>query len=258
MQEYEDANVKGTVRVARLAAEQGVKTLVYLSSLSVYARPVGRSPYLDETAAYEDRAADRGVYTQSKLAAERALLEYVAGHSSPRIIVIRAATIYGPGSKLPIGRFQLPSSARHPIIAGGRSVPMPIVYVDNLIDAMLAAANSSVDTGSVYNIVDSPELEQGELRRVVCDVTQGHVRPILAPYPVVWLMMFGVDLVSLLRRGRLGTARFRLNRTLANMRFKCVAAREDLKWTARVPLRDALAHTVESSPDIPHPVDARS
>ena len=64
-------------------------------------------------------------------------------------------------------------------------------------------------------------------------------------------MMLGVDLLSLIRRRRLGTARYRLDRTLANMRFKCAAAREELKWNARVSLVDALARTVESSPDIP-------
>ena len=41
LQDYEDANVKATVRLARLAAESGVKTLVYVSSLSVYGLPEG-------------------------------------------------------------------------------------------------------------------------------------------------------------------------------------------------------------------------
>lgn len=246
-EDYEEANVKGTVRLARLAAESGVKTLVYLSSLSVYASPAKHAPYLDETGPYDPRAADRGVYTQSKLAAEQALLEYVAAHDKPCVIILRAGTIYGPGAKLPVGRFQLPSSSKRPIVAGSRRVPMPLVYVDNLIDAMLAAASSDTRTGSVYNVVDSPELEQGDVTRTLGKVSQGEIRPVFVPYPLVWTMMLGVDLLTLLRERKLGTARFRLRRTLADMRFKCSAARQDLEWEPRVALADGLARTLDVS-----------
>jgi nucleoside-diphosphate-sugar epimerase len=247
LEDYVKANVQGTVRLAQLAAEAGVKTLVYISSLSVYARPKGHTPYLDETGDYDARAIDRGVYTQSKLAADQALLDYVAGHAKPRVIILRPGTIYGPGAKLPVGRFPLPSSNRRPIIAGSRRVPMPLVYVDNLVDAMLAAAGSDSRSGSVYNVVDSAETDQGDVARTLDEVTRGRIRSVFLPYFVVWTMMLGVDLFTLVRRGKLGTTRFRLSRTLANMRFKCTAARKDLEWEPRVTLADGLARTLQAS-----------
>lgn len=250
LQDYEEANVNGTLRLARLAAEAGVKTLVYVSSCTVYGLPNGSGPYVDETAPYDQRATDRGVYTISKLAAEKALLEYAAANNSPRIVVLRPGAIYGPGTALPIGNFQLPSSISRPLIAGSRRVPMPLVYVDNVADAMLAAANSDVPTGSIYDIVDS-NVDQGEVGDTLRRLTQGHIRPVFIPYIVVWSMMLGVDLISLVRKRKWGTARYRLARTLANMRFKCAAAREELKWHTRVSVADGLARTVESSPEIP-------
>jgi predicted dehydrogenase/nucleoside-diphosphate-sugar epimerase len=248
--DYEEANVHGPVRLARLAAEAGVKTLVYVSSLSVYGIPTGSSPYVDETAPYDKRASERGFYTQSKLAGEKAIVEYAAAHNSPRVIVLRPGSIYGPGAKLPMGNLQLPSSSRRPIIAGSRRVPMALVYVENVVDAMLAAADSDAQTGSIFNVVDS-DVDQGEVVRALREVSHGYIRPVFVPYVVVWSMMLGIDLLSLIRRRELGTARYRLQRTLANMRFKCGAAREELKWNARVSLIDALARSVESSPDIP-------
>jgi nucleoside-diphosphate-sugar epimerase/predicted dehydrogenase len=250
LRDYEEANVNGTVRLARLAADAGVRTLVYVSSLAVYGIPSGRDPFVDENAPYEKRAGERGFYTQSKLAADKALLQYAAEHPSPRVVILRPGTIYGPGAKLPVGNLELPSSRRRPIVAGPRKAPTALVYVDNVIDAMLAAAKSDVPTGSIYNIVDS-DVDQGEVARTVSEVTEGYVRPVFAPYIVLWFMMLGVDLLSLFRERKLGTARYRLARTLANMRFKCVAAREELKWSPRVSLVDALARTAESSPDIP-------
>lgn len=243
LQDYEAANVEGTVRLARLAAEAGVKTLVYVSSMSVYGMPSGPDPYMTEAAPYDERAADRGVYTQSKLGAEKALLNYSNERNALRVIVFRPGVIYGPGAALPIGNLQLPSSSRRPLIAGSRRVPMPLVYIDNLVDAMLAAANSDVPTGSIYNVVDS-DADQGEVARMLRQVTDGHIRPIFVPYGIVWSMMLALDLLSLIRRRKAGTARYRLARTLANMRFKCTAARQELQWHPRVSLADGLARTV--------------
>ena len=250
LQDYEEANVKGTVRLAGLAAEAGAKTLVYVSSLAVYGSRKAAAHMWTRHAPYDDRAVERGFYTQSKLAAEKALLEYAATHDGPRVVILRPGSIYGPGATLPTGNLQLPSSIKRPIIAGSRRVPTALVYIDNVIDAMFAAANSDVRTGSIYNVVDS-DVNQGEVGRILGEVSQGYIRPLFVPYIIVWSMMLGIDLLSLIRRRRLGTARYRLERTLANMRFKCAAARKELKWTPRVSVADALARTVGSSPEIP-------
>lgn len=236
LREYEQINVEGTIRLLRLANECGVKNFIYVSSMSVYAAPQNPESLMDESAALDQRAAERGSYTRSKLAAESAVLEYARLHRFPRVIVLRPGTIYGPGAKLPVGRFQLPSSTTRPIIAGGRRVPAGLVYVDDVVEAMLTAASSGVPTGSVYNLADSSDCDQEELARTLQQVSGGRIRPLFAPYPLVWTAMFGVDLLSLVRHRTLGTARYRLQRTLAPMRFECAAARRDLGWQPRVPL----------------------
>ena len=242
LEEFQDANVRGTLRLVRLAAEAGVKNFVYVSSMSVYAAPNGS--VLDETSPYDGRAAERGAYTRSKLAADAALLEYARRELSPRIIVLRPGTIYGPGAKLPVGRFQLPSSGERPLVAGSRRVSAGLVYVDNVVDAMLAAARSGVPTGSVYNLVDSADCDQDELARTLSELTGGRIRPVFAPYPLVWTAMLGLDLLTLVRHRQLGTARYRLQRTLAPMRFECAAAKNDLGWRPRVSLAQGLARVL--------------
>jgi nucleoside-diphosphate-sugar epimerase/predicted dehydrogenase len=244
LEEYEDANVRGTLRLLHLAAEAGVKNFVYVSSMSVYAAPRGSNPLLDETSPYDTRAAERGAYTRSKLAADAAVLDYARGHASPRIIVLRPGTIYGPGAKFPVGRFQLPSSSARPVIAGSRRVSAGLVYVDDVVDAMLAAAVSDVPTGSVYNLVGSANCDQEEVARTLREITGGRIRPLFAPYPLVWTAMLGMDLLSLVRHQKLGTARYRLQRTLAPMRFECTAARKDLGWRPRVALAEGLARVL--------------
>jgi 2-alkyl-3-oxoalkanoate reductase len=242
--DFEQANVHGTVRLLKLAAKAGVQTFVYVSSMSVYAAPDGSDTVLDENAPLDARAAERGVYTRSKLAADQAVLDYARRQTSPRVVVLRPGTIYGPGAKVPVGRFQLPSSSLRPVVVGGPDLPTGLVYVDDVVEAMLAAARSDVPTGSVYNLVDSADSDQAELARTLTRVTGGRIRPVFAPYPLVWLGMLGVDLLSLVRYRKLGTARYRLRRTLAPMRFECAAARQDLGWRPRVTLAEGLARVL--------------
>jgi nucleoside-diphosphate-sugar epimerase len=253
LEDYERANVRGSVRLAELAAEAGVQNLIYVSSISVYAMPRG-SRFLDETHDYDARAAERGVYTQSKLNADRAMREYAARHAAPRIVILRPGTIYGPGAKLPIGRFQLPSpSRRRPVVAGGGGVPMPLTYIDNVVDAMVAAARSTVPTGSVYNIIDAPDWDHAAVARALRERSAGRIHPFLLPYPLVWSLMLAVDLVTLVRRRTMGTARYRLERTLADMRYRSEAARRDLQWTPRVGLSEGLGRVLDAAREAPYP-----
>jgi nucleoside-diphosphate-sugar epimerase len=78
-------------------------------------------------------------------------------------------------------------------------------------------------------------------------VTGGRIRPVFAPYPLVWLAMLGLDLLSLVRYRKMGTARYRLRRTLAPMRFECTAARQDLGWRPRVGLTEGLSRVLDGS-----------
>jgi nucleoside-diphosphate-sugar epimerase/predicted dehydrogenase len=246
LQEYQAANVEGTIRLLRQAALAGVKNFIYVSSMSVYAAPEESHSVLDENAPLDERASERGAYTQSKLAADRVVRDFARQHRNgraPRIVVLRPGSIYGPGAKLPLGRFQLPSSNTRPLIAGSRDIPAGLVYVDDVVTAMLVAAQSAVPTGSVYNLVDSTDT-QDELARTLSQVSGGRIRPMFAPYPLVWAAMLGFDLVSLARHQKLGTARYRLRRTLAPMRFECTAALKDLGWRPRVPLVTGLARAL--------------
>jgi nucleoside-diphosphate-sugar epimerase len=214
--------------------------------MSVYAAPKNSDAVLDESAPFDDRAAERGAYTRSKLAADRAVLDYAQSHRWPKIVVLRPGTIYGPGAKLPLGRLRLPSSNQRPLIAGSPRIPAGLVYVDDVVRAMLKAALTPLPSGSTYNLVDSPDCDQAELARTLHEVSGGKIRPRFAPYPLVWTAMLGVDLVSLARNRKLGTARYRLQRTLAPMRFDCAAAKKDLGWQPRMSLAEGLARVLHS------------
>ena len=84
LDEFEDANVRGTLRLVRLAADAGVKNFVYVSSMSVYAAPSGAEPVLDEILPYDGRAAERGgIHPEQARGRRRASASTRDGSSRP-------------------------------------------------------------------------------------------------------------------------------------------------------------------------------
>jgi 2-alkyl-3-oxoalkanoate reductase len=255
--EYEETNRNGTVRLLEIAREAGVRCVVYVSSLGVYGAPKrggNNIIVLDESSPLEPRARDRGSYTQTKVAADLAVQEFARTRDTPRIVILRPGTIFGPGSPVPYGRFLLGQWRGRPLVVGPRSTPMQLTYIDNLIDAMIAAAGASLPSGRIYDVIDEPDVDQGRLHASIAEVTSGRVRPILVPRSVAWVAMLAFDILSLIRSRRLGTARYRLHRTLAKMRFRTEAVRNELKWAPTVSLTDALRSVFDENgePTYPH------
>ncbi|MCL4288213.1 MAG: NAD-dependent epimerase/dehydratase family protein [Thermoleophilia bacterium] len=149
-------NVLGTRRVLEAAAAAGVGRFVHLSSVAAFGFD------LPEAAAETHPVRPNGnTYVDTKIASEQVVLQ---AHAAGEIesTVIRPADVYGPGSRpwtvLPVemlraGRFVLP--------AGGRGRFSP-VYVDNLIDGIIAAIESDAAAGHVFTIGDGPSLPAGD------------------------------------------------------------------------------------------------
>jgi nucleoside-diphosphate-sugar epimerase len=118
---------------------------------------------------------------------------------------------------------------------------------------MLLAARSSCATGRVFNIVDEPQLDQGGVATALRRASEGQIRTRFLPYAVGWLLMRGVDLATFLLKRQPGTAGYRLARTVADMRFRCEAARRELGWSPRISPLDGLTITYRAGLPDPYP-----
>src|SRR5262249_28356315 len=149
---------------------------------------------------------------------------------------------------------ELPSPfRRRPLVAGRPRTPIPLSFIDNVIDAMLAVSSSDDPSASVFTLVDDPECTQGSVAAYDANATQRPGSPYFVPYPVVWGLMLAADVLALARHRKLGTARYRLARTLADMRYQCLAARENLKWTPRVSVSEGITRALAAMNETPYP-----
>ena len=150
--------IRGTRNILVLCASRQVKKLVYISSCSVY----GSADYkegqvVDENSPLERFPERRGIYSWAKLEAEKIVLDYMNQDKVPAVC-LRPGTIYGPGGEnfSPMLGFSWKNKIF--VVIHKKGFTLPLVYVDNLIQAIIAALIQDKSTGQVYNVVDSQQI----------------------------------------------------------------------------------------------------
>ena len=179
-------NVQSTAHLARCAADQGVKRLVFMSSLKVNGE-VTLSGQVFGALSPVDPQDD---YARSKLQAEQAL-QLLAKTTGMTLVVIRPPMVYGPGVK---GNFL----ALLKLVQKG--IPLPLASVKNQrsLIAVQNLADFSVrvcvhpQAQGVYLVTDGEPISTPDLFRTIA-LSMGR-QPRLWPFPVSWMRAVGAGL----------------------------------------------------------------
>ncbi len=135
--QYLHANVDGTRSVLAACRAAGVPRLVVVSSPSV---AHGGEPLIGVGATDAAPAAARSNYSRSKAWAER--LALAADGPDLAVLAVRPHLIWGPGDTQLIAPIvERARAGRLPLIAGGTAL-VDTTYVDNAVDALLAAVDA--------------------------------------------------------------------------------------------------------------------
>ena len=240
--DFTRGTMAGTRNVIDACVKHGVKRLIYVSSLSVLDH-AGRNPSepVVEGSPYEPYPERRGAYTQTKLDAERMVLDAVREHQLPAVI-LRPGQIFGPGGALsaPSGAIGL---AGRWVIVGNGTRHLPLVYVDDVACAMLEAETAEVAAGSIYHLVDPTPLTQ---RQYVAAAHRAHPERVKAIYLPEWLMMLvglGVELLGKVLGRAVPLTRYRIKSIRPLYPVNTQAAERDLRWKPSVGVREGIERT---------------
>jgi nucleoside-diphosphate-sugar epimerase len=146
--EIRAANVTGTRNLLEAAWRCGAARFVQISSTDVYGHP-GTHLATEE----QHPGAFSNWYSQSKLEAERELQRGVDG-SGPAIVILRPATVYGPGSVDVIGEIARAIRSRSMILIDRGRADAGLCHVENLLDAIELALTHEAAPGSTFNVSD--------------------------------------------------------------------------------------------------------
>ncbi|MRS03373.1 NAD-dependent epimerase/dehydratase family protein [bacterium] len=161
-EKYERINVGGTAAVVKAAIRADVKRVVLFSTIAVYGPTEGR------TVTESTRPNPDTFYAQSKLAAERIILDARDANGRHFGTVLRLGAVYGPRIK---GNYQrlLESLAR------GRFIPIgtganrrTLVYVKDVARAAVLALRHPAAAGKIFNVSDGEFHTLNDIIDVMC------------------------------------------------------------------------------------------
>ena len=162
--EIASVNVGGTRNLLAAAVAASVRRFIHLSTTDVYGYPGGRA--IDETYA---ATRFRNWYAQTKLEAESEVRRTAAA-AALETVILRPATVYGPGSKEVIGEIARAIRGRHMLLVGGGRAIAGLCYVENLIDAVLLGLRHAAAPGQAFNVSDGLDVTW---RQLVDDLADG-------------------------------------------------------------------------------------
>jgi predicted dehydrogenase/nucleoside-diphosphate-sugar epimerase len=240
---FESATVRGTGNVVDACLAHGVAKLVYVSSLSVMAAAeLSGGPPVTEESALERRAGERGFYSQAKLHAETIVTE-AARSRGLRVVLVRPGQILGVGTPMTsvTGAMKI---GRRLVLLGRGDIQLPLVYVGDVVEGLLLAAEKGPFDGKIYQLVDEVAVRQRDLTERVAGAMELSV--VRIPQLAVNGLAFGVGLLGKLLRRRVPLTPYRLRSGQADLRFDCSRAREELGWRPIVGIEEGIRRTLSA------------
>jgi nucleoside-diphosphate-sugar epimerase len=248
MQAFDRMDVAGTEQLLSEAKRAGVQRFVYVGTLAGYAlaqQPDGA--VINEHSAF-DETGQLGNYVRAKALAEAAAL----AANSPgglETVVVRLGLVCGVGAGVFPAHVCQPFAKNRVIVFGDGGVPLPLVYVDNAVDALLLAASTLGIGGESFNVVDDDTLTQNEYVALLQRSAGGAPRVLRLPAAAYYILGLVSELAARLRKKEPTTNRYRIKTRLARVRWDSAKARHVLKWQPKVPLRDGLTRVFRDYAD---------
>lgn len=143
---FRRVNAHGTHLLLKAAERAQVGRFLHVSSIVVHGTDF--PDQVDEAAPVHPTG---NPYTDTKIAAEHQALLTAATGRLP-VTVVRPGDIYGPGSQQwTLRPVQLLRQHRFALLDGGRGLLSP-VYIDDVVDGLLAAALNPAGIGQIFHI----------------------------------------------------------------------------------------------------------
>ena len=225
-EEYFRINIAGTARLARAAADAGVRRLVFISTIKVHGEGRER-PYSEA-----DAPAPRGPYEVSKHEAENVLRE-ISRRSRLETVVLRPALVYGPGVGANFLRLIKLVERRVPLPFASVSNRRSMIFVENLVDAILAGLREPEAAGKTYLVADDESPSTPQLIKQI------------AGFLGIEAKLFSFPPALLRSAGILFGKKQETDRLLGSLGADTSKIRREIGWRPEFSLREGLRETID-------------
>lgn len=234
---YYDTNVKGMEVTLRAMEKNGIKRMVFFSSVSIY----GLNKHNPDESHPADPFND---YGKSKWQAELVLQKWFETHPDWNIDILRPTVIFGERNRGNVyNLLKQISSGKFLMVGNGKNVKS-MAYVGNIV-AFVKYMIENIQTGyNVFNYVDKPDNDMNKLVYQVSNVLKKHIPSTHYPY---WLGMAGgycFDLLAKITGKKLTISSVRVKKFCATTQFDATQA-HSTGFKPPFSLDEGIARTLE-------------
>ena len=232
--EFRRVNVAGTENLARQAVRDGVRRLVYVSSIKVNGEstplttrsvaskippspPFAKWGGVGEFFTENEEANPQDPYGISKWEAEQAL-HRVAAETGLEVVIVRPPLVYGAGVKGNFAQMLKVLSKGIPLPLASVQNLRSLIYVGNLVDALILCATHPAAAGQTYLVSDGEDISTSDLLRQL-GAALGHPA-----------RLFSCPQALLKLAGRLTGRADQVERLLGSLRVDSSKIRRELGW----------------------------
>jgi nucleoside-diphosphate-sugar epimerase len=215
---YYDVNVQGMKNVLEAMDKNGVRKIIFTSSVAVYG--------LNKENPDEQYPTDPfNHYGKSKLQAEQVLKDWYQKDPEKRQVqILRPTVIFGERNRGNVyNLLKQIASGSFMMIGKGRN-QKSMAYVGNIV----AFINHLLDTEKacfeVYNYVDNPDLSMNDLTSIVSKKTGKKISSLKIPFAIGMIGGFGFDVLSIITRKKFTISLIRVRKFCATTQFNSAKA----------------------------------
>lgn len=234
---YYEVNVQGMRNTLEAMEINGVKRIVFTSSVAVYG--------LNKKNPNEEHLTDPfNHYGKSKWQAEQILQEWYKSHSDWNINILRPTVIFGERNRGNVYNLLKQISSGKFLMVGDGNNKKSMAYVGNIVAFIKYLIEDKMNDYNVYNYIDKPDFTMNELVDHVGKVLNKHIPSTHFP---LWLGMMGgycFDALAFITRKKLTVSSVRVKKFCATTEFDATKAHSS-GFKAPYSLSDGLAKTLE-------------
>lgn len=235
---YYDVNVEGAKNVIRAMDKQGIKKLIFTSSVAIFGLNKDNPDENHEADPFND-------YGKSKWMAEEVLKEWY--HNDPvgkTLIIIRPTVVFGRGNKGNVyNLLKQIISGRFMMIGRGEN-KKSMAYVKNVSAFIRHCISSGISGFNIFNYADKPDLTMNELIKNVESALDKKIIPVRIPYAIGYFGGLCFDLFSWILRKKLPVSSVRIKKFCATTQFSSSSI-ASTGFKAPYELNEALKYTIK-------------
>lgn len=214
---YYDVNVQGIKNTLEAMAENGVKRLIFTSSVAVYG--------LDKDNPDESFPAEPfNHYGKSKWEAEKVLQDWFQTHDDWNINVIRPTVIFGEGNRGNVFNLLAQIASGKFMMIGEGENKKSMSYVRNVVAFIRFLMLEKSEGYNVFNYVDKPDFNTNDLVYHTGEILGKQIPSVKVPYWLGMLGGYGFDVLAFLTRKKLNISSIRVKKFCAVTQYDSTKA----------------------------------